>query len=207
MNNAQKELKIIKLWRDFRDEHTGMAEFIVFFLLSNGITALQMILMPLFKMLFAQTSLVDVTFQLGQIGQNFDGSSYYIFDYVAGGLGNGGGGGLAYFLSVQLTLAIAQIINFFAQRNITFKSSGNIWKAAGWYVVAYILITIGASILQGFYKEPVYTLLIQTWGLGSRGEAIADVITMLINATLSFWIYFPILKLIFKKKEPSNLSN
>jgi putative flippase GtrA len=134
------------------------------------------------------------------VGHNFDGSPYYIFDYAAGELGSGGGGGLAYFLAVQITLAIAQVINFFAQRSITFKSSGNIWRAAGWYVIAYILITIGAAVLQGFYKTPIYELFINTWQLGKTGETIADLISMLIYCTVSFWVYYPILKVIFKEK-------
>ena len=197
---TKKNGYIMGVWCEFRAKHPVMAEFVVFFLLSNGITVLQMILMPGLKSLFEQTSLIDVVFQVGQVGYGFDGSPYYIFDYAPGSLARGGGGGLAYFLAVQITLAIAQVINFFAQRNITFKSTGNPWKAAGWYLIAFILITLGASVLQGFYKAPVYELLINTWGLGKTGETLADFVTMLINATISFWVYFPILKIIFKEE-------
>src|SRR5690606_29326930 len=119
-----------------------------------------------FKSLFAKTALVNTSFQVLQFGHNFDGSAYYVFDYAAGSLTTGGGGGLAYFLAVQITLAIAQIINFFAQRSITFKSNSNIWQAAFWYVVAYIVITIGAAAAQGFYKAPIYNLFINTWEMG-----------------------------------------
>ena len=34
--------------------------------------------------------------------------------------------------------------------------------------------------------------------LGAGGETIADVITMLINSAISFWVFFPIFKIIFK---------
>lgn len=192
--------KLLGIWQRFREKHPGKAEFFVFFMLSNGITIIQLILMPLLKALFEHTSLLNITFQIGQIGSNLDGSPYFMFDYAAGGLDSGGGGGLAYFLAVQITLAIAQVINFFAQRNITFKSTGKIWTAAGWYVIAYILITIGAAVLQGFYKAPIYELLIHTWNLGKTGETLADLITMLINGAVSFWVYYPILKIIFKQK-------
>lgn len=192
--------KLLGIWQRFREKHPGKAEFFVFFMLSNGITVIQLILMPLLKALFEQTDLLNSAFQIGQVGHNLDGSPYFIFDYAAGALDSGGGGGLAYFLAVQITLAIAQVINFFAQRNITFKSTGNIWKAAGWYVVAYILITIGAAVLQGFYKAPIYELFINTWGLGKTGETLADLISMLINCAVSFWVYYPILKIIFKQK-------
>lgn len=192
--------KTLGIWYEFREKHPGKAEFLVFFMLSNGITLIQLLLMPMLKALFEQTSLLNIAFQIGQLGHNFDGTLYYIFNYSAGSLESGGGGGLAYFLAVQITLAIAQVINFFAQRNITFKSKGNIWTAAGWYVIAYILITVGAAALQGFYKAPIYELFINTWGFGKTGETIADLITMLIYCAVSFWVYYPILKIIFKQK-------
>lgn len=189
---------MIDIWVKYKEKHPNIAQFLVFFMLSNGVTVLQFVLMPLLKSIFGQTSLVDTNFQIMQFGHNFDGSPYYVFDYAAGSLSNGGGGGLAYFLAVQITIGIAQVINFFAQRNITFKSNSNIWKAAFWYVVAYILITIGAAAAQGFYKAPIYNLLMNTWGWGSAGETTADIITMLINSAISFWVFFPIFKIIFK---------
>ncbi|MCB5936170.1 hypothetical protein NST17_04635 [Caldifermentibacillus hisashii] len=191
---------MIDIWVKYKEKHPNIAQFLVFFMLSNGVTVLQFVLMPLLKNIFGQTPLVDTNFQIMQFGHNFDGSPYYVFDYAAGSLSNGGGGGLAYFLAVQITIGIAQVINFFAQRNITFKSNSNIWKAAFWYVVAYILITIGAAAAQGFYKAPIYNYLMNTWGWGSAGETTADIITMLINSAISFWVFFPIFKIIFKNE-------
>lgn len=187
-------------WKDYKEKHPSIAQFLVFFLLSNGVTVLQLVMMPLFKSIFANTALVTTSFQVLQFGHNFDGSPYYVFDYAAGSLTSGGGGGLAYFLAVQITIGIAQIINFFAQRNITFKSNSNVWTAAFWYVVAYIVITIGAAAAQGFYKAPIYNLLMNTWEMGAVGETTADVITMIINSAISFWVFFPIFKIIFKQE-------
>lgn len=192
--------KLKNIWINFNEKHPGKSQFIVFFLLSNGITVLQMFLMPLIKGIFDKTSLIDINFQVIHIAHNLDGSKYYIFDYAKGALSSGGGGGLAYFLAVQITMAIAQSINFFAQRNITFKSSNNIKKAAFWYIIAYIIITIGAAALQGLYKAPIYNLLMNVLNLGTVGETIADFITMIINSTISFWVFFPIFKIIFKEK-------
>ena len=194
MNNLKK------CWSNFSKEHPGLAQFIVFFVVSNGVTLLQMILMPFIKNMFGMTSLVDMSFQIGQIGSNLDGSPYYIFNYGAGALSEGGGGGLAYFLAVQITMAVAQVINFFLQRNVTFKSKTNVWKAAGWYVIAYIIISIGAAALQGLYKAPIYNLFMNTWNMGATGETMADAITMIINCAISFWVFFPIFKIIFKEE-------
>jgi len=190
-------------WAEFERKRPNVAQFGMFFLLSNGVTVLQLAMMPLLKAVFNHTSLVDTAFQIWPIGANLDGSQYFIFDYPSGELPLGGGG-LAYFLAVQITIGIAQVINFFAQRKITFRANNSVAKAASWYVLAYILITIGAAAAQGFYKTPIYDLLIDTWGWGSAGETAADVVTMIINSAIAFWIFFPIFKVIFKREpEPS----
>ncbi|MBX4147797.1 hypothetical protein [Paenibacillus lautus] len=196
----QQSRGLISLWNNYTEKHPNIAQFLMFFLLSNSVTVLQIIIMPLFKSLLGNTSLVDTSFQVLQLGNNFDGSVYYVFDYAAGALSAGGGGGLAYFLAVQTSITIAQIINFFAQRNITFKSNSNIWQAAFWYVIAYIIISLGAAAAQGLYKAPIYNLLMNTWEMGSAGETTADVISMIINSAISFWVFFPIFKIIFKQK-------
>ena len=181
------------------DKHTTAAQFIVFFILSNGITVLQLVLMPTFKAVFAHMSLVDTAFQFLPVGVSH-GHTVFLFDYPAGSMSVGGGGGLAYFLAVEITLLIAQVINFFAQRNVTFKSNSSVGKAAFWYAVAYVVITIAAAALQVVYKDPIYAWAIGAMGAG--GETVADVITMIINAAISFWVFFPIFKVIFKQ-EPS----
>ncbi|WP_454051044.1 hypothetical protein [Cellulomonas sp. Marseille-Q8402] len=184
-------------WGRFAAKRPGVAQFVVFLVLSNGITALQLALMPLSKWVFGMTSLVDTTFQVWPVGSNPDGSQYFVFDYAAGAL-PAGGGGLAYFLAVQLTLLVAQVINFFAQRSITFKSSSSVGKAAAWYAIAYVVITLLAAALQGLYKAPIYDLLIDTWGLGGAGETLADLVVVIINSAISFWVFFPIFKVIFR---------
>ena len=188
----------IKWWKTFSDKNPSLAEFILFFIICNGVTVLQMILMPVFKWIFGYTALINVDFQILQVGQNINSTPYYIFDYASVAIADGGGGGLAYFLAVQITMAIAQIINFISQRKVTFKSSGNIWKAALWYIFAYIIITIGSAALQGLYKLPLYTYLIKMLGSGT-GIILADIITMIINCAISFWVFYPIMKWIFKK--------
>lgn len=206
MKNNKMCAQNIGLWAKYKKKHPNSSQFIVFFMLSNGITVLQMILMPMFKHLLQNTSLIDRSFQIFQVGHNFDGSAYYVFNYTAGLISAGGGGGLAYFLAVQITMAIAQIINFFFQRNITFKSKSNIWKSAFWYVIAYIIISIGAAALQGLYKAPIYNLFMNTWGMGSVGETISDFVTIIINCAISFWVFFPIFKIIFKN-DPEKQDN
>lgn len=202
-NNVFKRIGswFAQTWKKFDQKHHTLAQFLVFFILSNGVTLLQMILMPVLKAVFGGTDLINVNFQVWQLGQNADATPYFIFDFKAGTLANGGGGGLAFFLAVQITLLIAQVINFFAQRNITFKSDGNPWKAAFWYAVAYVAITIFASAARGLYTAPIYNLLMNTWNMGATGETLADFITMIIYSAISFWVFFPIFKVIFPQRK------
>ena len=186
-------------WNRFEEKHPGIAQFVLFFMISNGVTVLQMVMMPLIKYIFSFTSLVSTNFQALSVGHNLDGSIYYIFDYAAGSMTEGGGGGLAYFLAVEITLLVAQVINFFLQRNVTFKSKTNIKKAVAWYFIAWVIISIGAAALQGLYKTPIYTMLMDLMGQ-KAGMTAADIVTMLINCVISFWVFFPILKIIFKEK-------
>jgi hypothetical protein len=190
-------------WGRFKGGHPAVAQFLVFFILSNGVTLFQLALMPILRGVFAGTALTDIPFQVFPMGQNLDGSRYYIFNYTAGPVAaDGTGGGLAYFLAVQITLAIAQVINFFTQRSITFKSNGSIGWAAFWYALAYIIITLAAAALQGFYKAPIYRFLMGA--MDAAGETLADIVTMLINSTISFGVFFPIFRVIFKNKHGTN---
>lgn len=181
---------VAQAWRRFAASRPTWAQLVIFSALNVGMTVLQLVLMPVIKGLLGSTALVDEDFQALRIGD------YFVFDYPAGALPEGGGG-LAYFLAVQATLGVAQVVNFFAQRNITFKSKSNPWWAALWYTLAYVVISVGAAALQGIYKNPIYDLFIDEWGMGSAGETLADMVTMLINALVSAAVYFPIFKLIF----------
>lgn len=197
--NSTKAAEKANVWGRFKAKYPGIAQFIVFFMISNGVTVLQMILMPLIKYIFSFTSLVSTNFQVLPIGHNLNGSTYFVFDYAAGGIASGGGGGLAYFLAVEIALLIAQVINFFLQKNVTFKSETSVVKAAIWYFIAWVIISIGAAALQGVYKTPIYNFFMDMMGQ-KAGMTVADIITMLINCVISFWVFFPILKIIFKEK-------
>lgn len=188
---------IVAGWKRFAEKHETIAQFLVFFVVSNGVTILQMIMMPVLKSIFGMTNLVDTGFQVLHCG-SVGGKVYYVFDYAAGSIASGGGGGLAYFLAVEITMLIAQVINFFLQRKVTFKSNSSLAKAAFWYVIAYLIISIGAAALQGLYKDPIYRFFQNV--MGSAGITVADIVTMIINCAISFWVFFPIFKVIFKEE-------
>ena len=57
------------------------------------------------------------------------------------------GGGLGYFISYETGSFLAQCINFPLQRNITFKSKGNLVFQAIWYLIAWVVISL---VCNGF---------------------------------------------------------
>ncbi len=197
-----------RLWTKCNIYFPNITQFFVFFMLSNGVTVYQMVLTLILQNVLKGTNLVDIAIRfLGPIGRNFNGTNYYLFDYYAGqtnelvqvdGMSVYGKGGLAFFLAFLVPLATAQIINFFVQRRITFKSRTNPWIAAAWYFVAWVLITLISNILLGLYQGPLYTLLVNTWGWGDVGENIAGLVVTFIQSCISFWVFFPIFKIIFK---------
>jgi len=176
-------------------------------MLSNGVTVFQMVLTVVLQDVFVSTDLVNQSLRfLGPIAKNFNGTNYYLFDFYQGlptqtvlvdGVQVLGKGGIAYFLAFLIPLALAQIINFFAQRNITFKSKSNPWIAAGWYFIAWILITLISNALLGLYQGPLYTLLIVTWNMGSFGNVLGGLLVSFVQCIISFWVFFPIFKVIF----------
>ena len=61
---ATSKYGIVRWWQRFSFRHETAAQFIVFFLLSNGVTVLQLIMMPVLKAIFNGTSLVGTNFQI-----------------------------------------------------------------------------------------------------------------------------------------------
>ena len=78
---------------------------------------------------------------------------------------------------------------------MTFKSKSNPWIAALWYLIAYVTITLISAALLGLYKKPIFDFF------GSTFEWLANIIVVLINCSISFWVFYPIFKLIFPKEK------
>ena len=188
----------VKIWSNFKIKHPEIATFLVFFLSSNAVTFIQMILQIALSAILLSTALVNINFQYLAVpgATNFvTGEQYYIFDFAAGEAG-----GLAFFLATYITIAIAQVINFFLQRNVTFKSKSNPWIAAFWYLIAFVAITLISSALLGLYKKPIFDLF------GKSFEWLANIIVVIINCAISFWVFYPIFKIIFPKDKKEEVA-
>ena len=134
-------------WTNFTQKHKLVAQFVKFYAFSLFVTVLQYLLLTFLPGLFYNlTDWCSIPCQL--IHLNLGPVDTYVFNYPVTGDATGG---MGYFAAFAITLFLAQCVNFPMQRNITFKSKGNVWYQIAWYVVAFVLITIVCSFLMGLY--------------------------------------------------------
>lgn len=175
-------------WKGFALKHTLIAQFIKFYAFSMLVTVLQYLLLTFLPDLFYRfTDWCQIPCQL--IHLKLGPVDTFVFDYPVTGDATGG---MGYFAAFAITLFLAQCINFPMQRNITFRSKGNIYYQIAWYVVAFVLITITCSFLMGFYV-PVCRQYFP--------PAVYNILITVINGGVQMVIYFPIYKIIFPEGE------
>ena len=129
MSISEKNPKLAKL----------AGQFIKFYAFSMLVTLLQYLLLTFLPGLFyAHTDWCSIPCQL--IHLNLGPVDTYVFNYPVTGDATGG---MGYFAAFAITLFLAQCVNFPMQRNITFKSKGNIWYQILWYVIAFVQLPHG----------------------------------------------------------------
>lgn len=166
------------------EKHTNAAklltQFVKFYLFSLLVTLLQYILLTFLPGIIATATGWE---QYDCYLIPIFGSGYYIFQYSVAD------GGMAYFAAYAITLFVAQCVNFPMQRNITFRSHGNVAYQVMWYAIAFVLIFMVCSGLQTFYQPLLQMYL--------KNPAIYNIIITVINGGVQMVIYFPIYKIIF----------
>lgn len=175
------------MWSKILNKNPKLAklieQFVKFYLISLIVTLLQYLMLTFLPGIISNNTDLDLV--ECAIIPIFD-TGKYIFDYTISE------GGMAYFVAYGTTLFVAQCINFPLQRNVTFKSNGNIYYQIMWYIVAFIAIFIVCSGLQTYY-QPVLEKYI-----GS--PYIYNILITVINGGVQMVIYFPIYKIIFPEK-------
>ena len=82
--------------------------------------------------------------------------------------------------------------NFSLQRNITYKSKGNIPFQIMWYFIAWVLITFATTALNSLWL-PLAAEHLPT--------ALYQVINTVVVGGISMVIFFPIFKIVFPEGE------
>ncbi|MDO4620675.1 MAG: GtrA family protein [Lachnospiraceae bacterium] len=156
--------------KKFIENHPDLWQFIMFNLLSNISTITRFVLTWIGTALFVNALSMTSPFR------------FLIFDYTSGG-SNGIGG----FLTFLVAEVMAQVVNFFVQKNWVFKSSADFGKSAPKYAVLAVLIVVVNLILPGY----VTNFCTGTLGLNA---GLAATIASVVNTLLAVVVSFPLLK-------------
>ena len=100
--------------------------------------------------------------------------------------------GLGYFIAFNIANILAQIVAFFVNKEKTFNSGANIAVT----LPIYIVFTI-ALICFSAWLSPTLQGLFVKWGISAQGAA--NISTMCCSA-IQFFLYFPVDKILFHKK-------
>lgn len=103
-------------------------------------------------------------------------------------------GGLGFFIVFNVSNVAAQIVAFFVNKEKTFNSGAN--TAA--VLPIYLLFTFGLLTFSAWFSP-----IVNGWIVNSLGwnDAAARNIATSVCATLQFFLYFPVDKVLFRKKK------
>lgn len=101
--------------------------------------------------------------------------------------------GLGYFIAFNIANIIAQIVAFFVNREKTFNSSSNIAVT----LPIYILFTIALLCFSAWLSPTLQAFCVSR---GLSAQLSANISTMACSA-IQFFLYFPVDKILFRKKK------
>lgn len=189
---------IKSIWKHCKNKHPILIKWIYqifhFVVFSMGVTIFQYLVFT-FMPKFLGSDLAGIEFMWPKIPMDLYGvkSTWSLLGYnvLYDEMGNVLiGGGLGYFISYELGSFLAQCINFPLQRNITFKSKGNLVYQAMWYFIAWVIISL---ICNGFNNlwMPIASAYVE--------PAVYNLLVTIITGGVSMVIFFFVFKIIFLK--------
>ena len=164
----------------------GMVDGGLFVIVSNLITVFKYLLLQFLPKAFASLPVVDFGWpgiDITLFGETF---KWNILGYDAAH------GGLPYFCAYMVAMVIGECINFPIQRNLVFRSKGNLAKQIGWYLLAFCLITCIVNSINCIWVA-VAGLLVP--------DFIYNIGTTVLNGGISMVIFFFVNKIIFPEGE------
>lgn len=186
----------MRIWEPFSERHPKLAKWIyqvgLFFIFSNGVTIFQYLVFTFLPGVLG-TGMAGTEFMVPKVAMSFWGVDFTwsligtpIHYDAAGAVAIGGG--LGYTISYWLGTFLAQCINFPLQRNLTFKSHGNVGYQAMWYFIAWLVISL---ICNGFNN------LWMPIAAAHVSPAIYNILVTVITGGVSMVIFFFVFKIIF----------
>jgi putative flippase GtrA len=163
--------------KNWIERHPDLWEFIKFNILSNVSTIARFVMTWIGTAIFINSLKILSPFK------------FAIFDYTSEG-----SHGLGGFLTFLVAEVIAQIVNFFVQKNWVFKSNADFSKSAPKYAVLAIVIVVVNLILPGH----VTNFCINKFGMGTGA---ASTVATVVNTLLAVVVSYPLLKFWIMPKQ------
>ena len=181
---------IKNLWQNFADKHPGAYKWVreggLFVIVSNLITVFKYLMLLFLPLAFAGLPNVDFGFpgiDITLFGETF---KWNIIGYDAAH------GGLPYFCAYMVAMVIGECINFPIQRTFVFRSKGNIWYQAFWYLIAFCIVTCIVNSINCIWVA-VAGMFVPDW--------LYNIGTTVLNGGVSMVVFFFVNKIIFPEGE------
>ncbi len=178
-------------WNSFAAKHPGAAKWIreggLFVIVSNLITVFKYLILQFLPSIFSGLS--HASFGWPGIPLTIAGVSFNwnILGY------DESQGGFAYFCAYMVAMVIGECVNFPIQRNIVFRSKGNVAYQIMWYAIAFVIITCIVNSINCIW-------------IAVAGKFVPDFVynigTVVLNGGISMVIFFFVNKVIFPEGEP-----
>ncbi|MCR5715725.1 MAG: hypothetical protein K6G23_02645 [Lachnospiraceae bacterium] len=176
----------MNMWIKFAEKHPAAAKWIreggLFVIISNLVTVLKYVLLQFLPAAFQSLPMVDFGWPgipVTLFGETF---KWNILGYDVAH------GGLPYFAAYMVAMVIGEVINFPLQRNVVFRSKGNVAYQIMWYVIAFCIITCIVNSINCIWVA-VAGLLVP--------DFIYNIGTTVLNGGISMVIFFFVNKIIF----------
>lgn len=178
------------VWGGFAKKNPKAAKWVreggLFVIVSNLITVFKYILLQFLPAAFKGLPLVDFGWpgiDVTLFGETF---KWNILGYDAAH------GGLPYFCAYIIAMFVGECINFPLQRNVVFRSKGNVAYQGLWYLIAFCIITC--------IVNSVNCIWVAVAGLFVP-DFIYNIGTTVLNGGISMVIFFFVNKIIFPEGE------
>ena len=173
----------LETWYAFSERHGRSANLLkkafFFLVFSAGVTILQYIIMTFLPYAFA--GLNNGAWGWPNVPVPLAGGRPYMLLGDAQGLG--------YFIAFEIAVFTAQCINFPLQRNVTYRSHGNMFVQVIWYFIGWILVSLFTNALWG-----ICNCFLVHWGVP---DAVTGIGKTLLTGIFSMVVFFFIFLVIF----------
>lgn len=165
-------------FKEWTREHEGVWQFILFNILSNISTITR----------FACTWVGTVVF-ISAMGLTTP-FSFLIFNYPGAAAGGTGLGGFITFLIAEVA---AQVVNFFVQMRLVFRSTADFSQSAPKFAALAVVIVVVNLILPGHITAFCQNSLGMAGGLSGTIASVVNTLLAVVVSfpALKFWITVP----------------